>query len=94
MAEKAKKTETSEQEPEIEINEGALTIFEAIPDKQRKEAMQALLTGKTPEKYILTRPARGGGIAKYGEQELADIAKVKEAYDYLRLDDLEEKENG
>jgi len=33
-------------------------------------------------------------LAKYGEQELADIAKVKEAYDYLRLDDLEEKENG
>jgi len=33
-------------------------------------------------------------LAKYGEQELADIAKVKEAYDYLRLDDLEAKENG
>jgi len=65
MAEKAKKTETSEQEPEIEINEGALTIFEAIGKKQRIAAIQALLTGKTPEKYILTRPARGGGIAKY-----------------------------
>jgi len=33
-------------------------------------------------------------LAKYGEQELADIAKIKEAYDYLRLDDLEAKENG
>jgi len=31
-------------------------------------------------------------LAKYGEQGLADIAKVKEAYDYLRLDDLDEKE--
>jgi len=31
-------------------------------------------------------------LAKYGEQELADVAKVKEAYDYLRLDDLENKE--
>jgi len=32
-------------------------------------------------------------LAKYGEQELADIAKVKEAYDYLRIDDLEAKED-
>jgi CRISPR/Cas system-associated exonuclease Cas4 (RecB family) len=31
-------------------------------------------------------------VAKYGEQELADIAKVKEAYDYLRLDDLDKEQ--
>jgi len=31
-------------------------------------------------------------LAKYGEQELTDIAKVKGAYDYLRIDDLEVKE--
>lgn len=30
-------------------------------------------------------------LAKYGEQELADIAKAKEAYDYLKLDDLDNK---
>jgi len=64
MAEKAKKTEP-EQEPEVEINPGAVTIFEAIPEKARREAIQALLTGKTPKKYILHRPARGGGIADY-----------------------------
>ena len=31
-------------------------------------------------------------VTKYGEQELADIAKVKEAYDYLRLDDLDKEQ--
>jgi len=66
MAGKAEKQGVQEQEQEeTEINEGAVTIFEAIPDKQRIEAIKALLTGKTPEKYILERPARGGGIAKY-----------------------------
>ena len=52
-------------EETVEIDETALTIFEAVGIKQRQEALQTLLTGKTPEKYILTRPARGGGIAKY-----------------------------
>jgi hypothetical protein len=56
-------TEKSNQE--LEINENAMTIFEAVPDEQRREAIKALLTGETPKKYILKRPARGGGEADY-----------------------------
>ena len=61
-----KKTdEEPEQEREMDINPDALTIFEAIPDKARREAIKSLLTGKTPEKYILHRPGKGGGTIDY-----------------------------
>jgi len=63
MVEKPDKAEKPEEE--ITDNPTALTIFDAVDEKQRQEAIKSLLTGKTPEKYIQERPARGGGIAKY-----------------------------
>jgi hypothetical protein len=45
--------------------EKALTIFEAAGDKERKEAIKNLLSGKTPIKEIKQRPARGGGEVNY-----------------------------
>lgn len=45
--------------------EKALTIFEAVGNKERKEAIHNLLRGKTPISEIRKRPMRGGGEANY-----------------------------
>lgn len=54
-----------EQEQNIEPISNALTIFDAIPQRARAEAIQALLNGKTPKKYIQQRPGKGGGQVDY-----------------------------
>ena len=45
--------------------EKALTIFDAVTDKERKEAVRNLLRGRTPVTEIRKRPMRGGGEANY-----------------------------
>lgn len=42
-----------------------LTIFEAVGQKERNEAINNLLKGKTPLKEILQRDGRAGGIYNY-----------------------------
>ncbi len=43
----------------------SLTIFEAIPLKERQEALNSLITGRTPQKEIKQRDARGGSTVNY-----------------------------
>jgi len=45
--------------------EKILTIFDAVGDKERKEAFHNLLKGRTPISEIRQRPMRGGGEANY-----------------------------
>lgn len=42
-----------------------LTIFDAVTDKQRKEAIINLIIGHTPSEAIKQRPARGGMKVNY-----------------------------
>lgn len=45
--------------------EKTLTIFEAVGEKERDEAIRNLLRGKTPISEVRKRPMRGGGEANY-----------------------------
>jgi hypothetical protein len=48
-----------------ETEETKLSIFEAVGKKQQEQAIRAWLTGRTPQKDIREREARGGGKVKY-----------------------------